>query len=285
MAPPETVAFHPTKYGPEILVDVAWVHEIPTFILDRPHRLGFYEIILVSRGSGVAWLDAERIAIRPGLVMFTQPGQIRRWRVRGLDGVCLLFPALFLDQFFQDSNFLARLPYFRSRPGVATVRLSSDRATTLRAGLLGMRRELKVLRGDSPHLLRARLYEILVRLARWFRAAYRLGPVPEPHATIERFRLVLHREVFREHRVAWYARSLAVTPGHLNALCHRHLGISAKAAIQERLGLEARRLLLYSDDSAGRIAGRLGFGSATYFSRFFRRVVGCSPSAFRRRRP
>jgi hypothetical protein len=52
----QSVAFDRTKYGPEILVDVAWVHDIPTFILDRAHRLEFFEIVLVTRGTGVGWL-------------------------------------------------------------------------------------------------------------------------------------------------------------------------------------------------------------------------------------
>ncbi len=280
----ETVDFHRTKYGPEILVDVAWVHGIPTFILDRPHRLRFYEIILVTRGAGIAWLDANRIAVRPGLVVFTRPGQIRRWRVHRFDGICLLFPALFLDQFFQDSEFLARLPFFRPRHRVATLGLSHPQARVFRESLLGMRRELQRLRGDSPHLLRALLYESLIRLGRWFQSAHRLSPVPDPHPAVERFRRLLDREIGQEHRVEVYARAVAVTPGHLNVLCHHHFGISAKAVIQERLVLEARRLLLYTDESAGRIADRLGFGTPSYFARFFRRVAGCSPSEFRQQR-
>jgi AraC-like DNA-binding protein len=281
MDPLETVDFNRTKYGPEILVDVVWVHDIPTFILDRPHRLKFYEIILVTRGTGAGWLDADRIAIRPGQVVFTRPGQIRRWQVRGLDGICLLFPALFLDQFFQDPEFLARLPFFGARRRAQTLALSEQRARMLRRSLLGMRRELQKPRGDSTHLLRARLYEALIHLDRWFSTAHRLGPVPDPHPVVEKFRLLLDRDIGREHRVEMYAKAVAVTPGHLNVLCHQQFGMSAKAVIQERLVLEARRLLLYTDESAGRIADQLGFQNPSYFSRFFRRVAGRSPLAFR----
>ena len=81
--------------------------------------------------------------------------------------------------------------------------------------------------------------------------------------------------------VADYTRELAVSPGHLNALCKRHLGRSAKAVIQDRLLTEARRLLLYSEDSAARIGHALGFEDPSYFTRFFHRTARRSPTAFR----
>ena len=55
----QRVDFHRTKYGPEILIDIAWVHEMPTFILTTPHWLAFYDILLVTRGRGWFSLDGE----------------------------------------------------------------------------------------------------------------------------------------------------------------------------------------------------------------------------------
>jgi AraC-like DNA-binding protein len=277
----EEVDFHRTKYGPEVLVDTAWVREMPTFLRQRPHALTFYDILLVTHGRGWYWLDAHRYPVRPGTVFFTSPGQVRRWDVRKLDGICLFFPALFLEEFFQDPLFLHRLPYFHIPDGVAALRLPSARVSRLRGHLLAMRRELRGLRDDSAHLLRARLYEALVTLARDYSAAYGLAGAPAPNPVTLRYRELVGREAARRHHVADYARDLAVTPGHLNALCRRFLGRSAKAVIQDRLAAEARRVLLYSDESAARVGYSLGFRDPSYFTRFFRRVTGRSPTAFR----
>ena len=57
-------------------------------------------------------------------------------------------------------------------------------------------------------------------------------------------------------------------------------GRGAKGLIADRLLLEARRRLLYSDESVGRIAGALGFRDPSYFSRFFRAKTGRSPRQF-----
>lgn len=277
----ERIEFARTKYGPEILIDVAWIRDMPTFVRPGPHALSFYEVLLVTRGRGWLWLDAHRYPVRPGRVSFVSPGQVRRWRVEDLNGICLFFPALFLEEFFHDPLFLHRLPYFHIPDGAAELKLSLARAKQLRRHLLAMRRELVALRPDSVHLLRARLYEVLITLARDYSAAHGVEGERTPNRLTLRYRELVDREAQRRHHVADYVRDLGVSPGHLNALCNVYLGRSAKGVIQDRLAVEARRLLLYSDESAARVGYALGFKDASYFARFFRRATGRSPTAFR----
>jgi AraC-like DNA-binding protein len=275
------IDFHRTKYGPEILVDTAWVHEIPTFLHPSPHALSFYDILLVTSGRGWFWLDSHRYPVRPGAVLFTSPGEVRRWQVRDLDGICLFFPALFLEEFFRDALFLHRLPFFHVPEGTASLQLAPSRARSLRARLLAMRKELRALRPDSAHLLRARLYEALITIAREYSRLHVSSPPRTPHPVVLRYREMVESNAARQHQVSHYAGQLALTPGHLNALCKRHLGRTAKAIIEDRLSVEARRSLLYSDHSIEQIGYDLGFKDPSYFARFFRRTSGKAPSAFR----
>ncbi|HUQ81755.1 MAG TPA: AraC family transcriptional regulator [Gemmatimonadaceae bacterium] len=278
----DRVAFHRVKYGTEVLVDVARIRDIPTFIVDRPHALAFYEIILVTHGQGSVWLDGHRHIVRHDRLVFTSPGQVRHWQVRGLDGICVLFPALFLEEFFEDRAFVHRLPYFDRDADHASLSLSAAVAAGLRRQLLAMRRELQRLRSDSTHLLRARLYEVLVMLARRFSSAHGVAPQRATHPLTTRFRDLVDANVTHRHDVASYARELAVSAGHLNTLSKRHLGQSAKAVIQGALVREARRRLVYGDDTAARLGYALGFVDPSYFTRFFRRATGQTPSEFRR---
>jgi len=77
------------------------------------------------------------------------------------------------------------------------------------------------------------------------------------------------------------ARRLGVSPGHLNVLCHEHLGRPASDEIHQRLLLEAKRMLRYSDKAAFAIAQELGFADPAYFGRFFRRGAGLTPRRYR----
>ena len=54
--------------------------------------------------------------------------------------------------------------------------------------------------------------------------------------------------------------------------------------INERILLEAKRLLLYSDKPADEIAIELGYKSLSHFSKFFKKHEGVSPTAFKKRK-
>jgi AraC-like DNA-binding protein len=49
--------------------------------------------------------------------------------------------------------------------------------------------------------------------------------------------------------------------------------------------LRAKRMLIGDETSVTHIAELLGFSDSFSFSHFFKRAVGCSPTAFRKRRP
>lgn len=89
-------------------------------------------------------------------------------------------------------------------------------------------------------------------------------------------------ERFCEHLpVPDYAQALGVTESRLNDLCRRFANQSPKRLIFDRLLREAKRLLLFSACTVHETAYTLGFKDPAYFARFFNRLAGCSPSAYR----
>jgi len=87
---------------------------------------------------------------------------------------------------------------------------------------------------------------------------------------------------FREQlSIEQYANRVGVTPAHLNNLTRRFTGFTAQEMVHQRLLLEAKRQLIYTALSAKQIAEGLGFSEPAYFSRFFKRLTGLSPKAFR----
>ncbi|HTI27627.1 MAG TPA: helix-turn-helix transcriptional regulator, partial [Kutzneria sp.] len=71
------------------------------------------------------------------------------------------------------------------------------------------------------------------------------------------------------------------SPRSLNRLCQAAAGQNAKALIDARVALEAKRLLVHTNLSAATIGQRLGFTEATNFTKFFTREAGTTPRAFR----
>jgi AraC-like DNA-binding protein len=278
------IDFHRTKYGPELAVDAGYIHDLRGFVADdTPHVLRFYDITLITQGRGVYELDHHRMRVTPGAVFFTSPGQVRRWRVRDLGGFCLFFSADFISEFFRDTLFLYRLGYFHWPGKAPALRLTPAKSAVLRRRLDRMAREVAALRPDSVHVLRAMLYEVLLLLSRQFRGGQDLDAPPPFAGLVFRFLMAVEEHFRSVHRVADYARQLAVSPGYLNARVQQSLGKSAGAIIRERLIVEARRLLRYSELSTAQIGNALGFVDAPYFTRFVRRETGSTPSVLRGR--
>lgn len=276
------IEFHRTKYGRELLIDVIRAAEIPGFEAGgEPHVLTFYEIFVVTRGRGTLTLDGRTYRVDAGSLFFTSPGMPRQWLTRRLDGWCLFFTADFVEDFFKDPLFLFTLPYFHRDGGDVGFALKPAEAALLGKRLIAMRKEIRTLRPDSPHALRAALYETLIQLARAF--GDKTKDPPRENPTSLRLRLLIERHFREHHRPAEYARRLRITVGHLNHLSRRHLGRAAGVVIRERLALEASRHLLHTDATAAEVAYALGFKDPAYFARFFKRETGAPPTSFRTR--
>lgn len=275
----ESVAFDWNKYGRRLGVDVSALPGLPNFIVaPRPHRLGFFELILIEGGSGSVDLDGVALEVAPGRLVATRPGEVRCWRLdTTLRGWVISFTPEWLGEFLSDAGFVERHALFRR--SASPLRLSASARRPLVALLRAMQAELRTHGGQRELLLRAMTLH-------WLALAATLAPAPAAAPArgglVQRLVALVEQGFRREARVAVYARRLQVTPGHLSACVRRELGCGAAELIERRRLLEARRLLLYGADSVAEVAAMLGFGDASHFVRFFKRRVGATPLAFRR---
>lgn len=83
--------------------------------------------------------------------------------------------------------------------------------------------------------------------------------------------------------IAQYAKALNVTPARLRAACLEVTGKTPMRVLEERLVLEAKRNLTYTNMTVAQTGYYLGFTDPAYFSRFFSKLAGESPAAFRKR--
>jgi AraC family transcriptional activator of pobA len=91
----------------------------------------------------------------------------------------------------------------------------------------------------------------------------------------------LVRQVGTTHTIVEFAADLAITPVHLNRICHELAGKSASQLVQEYILDEARKYLLYSTYSVSEITYLLHFEYPNYFAKFFKKHTGLSPTEFR----
>ena len=98
---------------------------------------------------------------------------------------------------------------------------------------------------------------------------------------LQRFNGLVEQQFRQQPSVEQLAHQVGVSLATLNSVCRALAGQSALQIIHQRLILEATRHLIYTPMTVSEVADNLGFADPAYFSRFFRRLNGTSPSVFR----
>lgn len=106
--------FYKTKYGDELLIDLINLQDLRNYLELAPvHTLTYYDITLITSGSGYFTIDGFRNRVQEREVFFSSPGQIRHWEFEKIPhGMVLIFDATFLCDFFNDNAFVQNLAFF-----------------------------------------------------------------------------------------------------------------------------------------------------------------------------
>ena len=84
--------------------------------------------------------------------------------------------------------------------------------------------------------------------------------------------------------VLFYANELGVSSGYLNEVCNEVSGHSAKAIIDSAVTAKLKYELSYSAKSIQELSDEYNFPSQSYFTRYYKRMTGLTPSEFRKER-
>lgn len=98
---------------------------------------------------------------------------------------------------------------------------------------------------------------------------------------VQRYLALIETHYTSQQPLEFYASALGVTPDHLSRSCRQAVARSALQILHERLMLEARRLLAYTPMPVTQVSEQLGYADPAYFTRFFTRAMGKTPSAYR----
>lgn len=140
------------------------------------------------------------------------------------------------------------------------------------------------IQGEMLRMMLKRLIILITRLAKQQGSAQVTDASHLSSKEVVRRFLVLLEYHFRQKKtVAEYADLLAQSPKNLSQVFAAQGLPSPLEHIHERVLIEARRLIRYSEANLKEIAFDLGFEELAHFSRFFKRMAGESPSQYRER--
>jgi AraC-like DNA-binding protein len=134
--------------------------------------------------------------------------------------------------------------------------------------------------GEMIRLMLKRLLIKSTRLAKM--EICQLGLSQYKYDLIREFHILVEKNFKTYHQVKDYADFLNKSPKTIANLFEKYSEKTPLTIINERILLESRRLLLFSNQTAEEIAYELGFKEASHFSKFFKNNESCSPIAFKK---
>ena len=98
---------------------------------------------------------------------------------------------------------------------------------------------------------------------------------------IRKFNLLVEANFKSEHSVSFYAEQLCKSPKTLSNFFAIYNNKTPSQVIQERIFIEAKRLLSYTEKTVKQITYELCFEDVSHFSNFFKKLAFVSPMDFR----
>ncbi|HFU75845.1 MAG TPA: AraC family transcriptional regulator [Arcobacter sp.] len=247
------------------------------------HRHNYYEMVIITsceEGDFSHSIDFVSYPLLAGRVYFIAPGQAHAWNVKSYSGEYEGYLVTFNEAFLLTGNQnlerqvlklfdpLNSEPYLEFDPSgfnetFPTMKLLEDEYN----------------KEQSDYFLLRSLLETLILYMK------NLKPQGNDKIDLSCQRLVEARKQIEkyyksERNVEFYARKMELSSKRLNEIFKEVLGQTVTQVLHHRLLLEAKRELVSQSKTIQNISDELGFENPSYFSRFFKKNEGVSPTEF-----
>ncbi|WP_313157115.1 AraC family transcriptional regulator [Sphingobacterium multivorum] len=278
--------FDDSKYGFPLAMDAHRFEDNTDLIFEAgPHTINFFEIMFFEQGNGVAYTNEKRIELCPGTILFASPNQIKQcdFDKNGVKGFHLIFKPEFLESFFHDKTLVYKLPYFYNYSFAPYIVATVRDFELFKSMLSEIVFEIGAFQSDSPNMIRALLASILLRLDRLFRAFHHIASESANSNLLTRFKMLMEEQINSNLNCNQYASLLKIHRNELNHKIKAYTGHSPITLLQHRKIQEIKQRLLSDEQSIAQIAFELHFSDPNNLSRFFKKLTGLSPSAYKQK--
>jgi len=244
---------------------------------------GLYKV-LWSRDKPVKLkVDDYQLTLRKGEVIFCTPLNVIEVPIDNMGLIAFVFNKQFFCIQTHDDQVSCNGFLFFGSSQPQKIKLCEKEILQFEILTNSFKEDFSIKDHLQGEMLRSLLKRLLILSTRMIKKELPQPSISNAHMSIIRQYNLLVEKHFREyHHVKDYANLLYKSPKTLSNLFPKYSEKSPIMVINDRIILEARRLLLYSDKSTNEIATELGYKDSGHFSKFFKKHEGVSPSVFKK---
>lgn len=167
-----------------------------------------------------------------------------------------------------------------SQPPIVT--LEENHIKSFEAMFTIFQEEFETVDHIQGEMLRVMLKRLLIKSSRLIKQMREITAIPNAQLELLRkFHILVEQHYKEKHKVSDYAEMLFKSPKTLSNVFKKAGYPTPLTVINDRILLEAKRLLLFSNNTAEQIAYLLGYNEGAHFSKFFKSHTGLPPVEYR----
>lgn len=263
------------KFTENQFIEIFRLEDIDDSIFNNYQRHDFFQLIWFRKVEGDKryFLDFNEYIIGDNQIVFVFPGQIDKLDIEGKEG---LLVAIHADNFYSINR---RMNSAYLNGYFSNVFISPDEETTKTIELL---KELLLQEYNSQNrilLMEMYLEAFLFHVAAFFEKteAYK----NQVDFQVPQLMKLIDANFINRRKTEFYAQKMNVSCKKLNSISMKGTGKSVKQHLQERLILEIKKEIRLREKNLKEISFDLGFREPAYFTRFFKKHTGITPTEFK----
>jgi AraC-like DNA-binding protein len=243
----------------------------------KPHRHEYFEIFWILSGNGRQSIDFVEYEMSPNKMFFITPGQVHDVHELSDNIYAISFNAEFINSQVQSQLPIDKL-FLQNRSEKPYIVLDEQGNKDLSNLIKIIENEFNTNSSDKD-LMSMLLVSFLRYVMRYLESEVRSYSLKDT-------RMVKLLKLIDEHfhsrkDASFYAEQLAMTNKRLNELSKEQFGHTVTQLIHDKIIVEARRMLAFTDKTIKAIGLELGYEDTSYFGRFYKRLSGTTPQQFR----
>ena len=257
------------------------IQECDTDYINQSGGSSLYNIFLLE-GSGKVSVDLVEYSFEGKIVLFTTPYQIVYFETeQPIKTRRLQFHGDFYCIEYHKKEVACNGLLFNNIYQQTFINLENEDYIEMENILQKMVVELEDTSSYGNAVIKAYLQLILALCSKIKAKEINIEEDKTTNHPLMKFKTLLENNFHKERQPSFYAEQMGLSPNNFSKICKQHFLKSPSTLIHQRVILECKKLIHLSYKSVKEIAAELNFDDENYFSRYFKKHTGITPTAFR----